>query len=161
MVDAGADGAAGVEQGVDHVQGLDLGACEHAGCEDRSSDLVPVQLEGALVEAVAGREVAGQAGPTSDRKALCVRRSPHVLPVVGVPVPLKHLDGLDSLLSIVQMPGGVPVATVAVGNGKNAGVLAAQIAAVGDPALRERLRAYKAGLADKVATMSAAVRREG
>jgi 5-(carboxyamino)imidazole ribonucleotide mutase len=84
-----------------------------------------------------------------------------VLPVVGVPVPLKHLDGLDSLLSIVQMPGGVPVATVAVGNGKNAGVLAAQIAAVGDPALRERLRSYKAGLKEKVAKMSAAVRREG
>lgn len=84
-----------------------------------------------------------------------------VLPVIGVPVPLRHLDGLDSLLSIVQMPGGVPVATVAVGNGKNAGLLAAQIVAVGDPDLRARLRDYKGALKDKVAEMSAAVRREG
>lgn len=63
-----------------------------------------------------------------------------VLPVIGVPVPLRYLDGLDSLLSIVQMPGGVPVATVAVGNGRNAGLLAARILGATDPALRERLR---------------------
>ena len=61
------------------------------------------------------------------------------LPVIGVPVPLKYLDGLDSLLSIVQMPGGVPVATVGVGNARNAGLLAARILAVGDPDLTARL----------------------
>ena len=61
------------------------------------------------------------------------------LPVIGVPVPLRHLDGLDSLLSIVQMPGGVPVATVGVGNARNAALLAARILAVGDPALTSRL----------------------
>jgi 5-(carboxyamino)imidazole ribonucleotide mutase len=61
------------------------------------------------------------------------------LPVVGVPVPLRHLDGLDSLLSIVQMPGGVPVATVGVGNARNAALLAARIIALGDPDLRGRL----------------------
>lgn len=61
------------------------------------------------------------------------------LPVIGVPVPLSHLDGLDSLLSIVQMPRGVPVATVAIGGGRNAGILAARILAVGDPELRARL----------------------
>lgn len=61
------------------------------------------------------------------------------LPVIGVPVPLRHLDGLDSLLSIVQMPGGVPVATVGVGNARNAGLLAARILAVGDPDLTARL----------------------
>ncbi len=55
------------------------------------------------------------------------------LPVIGVPVPLKHLDGMDSLLSIVQMPAGVPVATVGIGNARNAGLLAARILAVGDP----------------------------
>jgi 5-(carboxyamino)imidazole ribonucleotide mutase len=55
------------------------------------------------------------------------------LPVIGVPVALRHLDGLDSLLSIVQMPAGVPVATVGVGNARNAGLLAARILAVGDP----------------------------
>ena len=61
------------------------------------------------------------------------------LPVIGVPVPLRHLDGLDSLLSIVQMPGGVPVATVGVGNARNAALLAARILGVGDPALTARL----------------------
>ena len=57
------------------------------------------------------------------------------LPVIGVPVPLKHLDGLDSLLSIVQMPAGIPVATVAVGGARNAGLLAVRILAVNDPGL--------------------------
>ena len=57
------------------------------------------------------------------------------LPVIGVPVPLKHLDGMDSLLSIVQMPSGVPVATVAIGNARNAGLLAVRILAAGDPEL--------------------------
>jgi 5-(carboxyamino)imidazole ribonucleotide mutase len=61
------------------------------------------------------------------------------LPVIGVPVPLRHLDGLDSLLSIVQMPGGVPVATVGVGNARNAGLLAARILATADPTLTDRL----------------------
>jgi 5-(carboxyamino)imidazole ribonucleotide mutase len=61
------------------------------------------------------------------------------LPVIGVPVPLKYLDGMDSLLSIVQMPGGIPVATVGIGNARNAGLLAARILATSDPALSERL----------------------
>ena len=61
------------------------------------------------------------------------------LPVIGVPVPLKYLDGMDSLLSIVQMPAGVPVATVAVGNARNAGLLAVRILAATDPALQERM----------------------
>jgi 5-(carboxyamino)imidazole ribonucleotide mutase len=61
------------------------------------------------------------------------------LPVIGVPVPLRHLDGMDSLLSIVQMPAGVPVATVGVGNARNAALLAARILATSDPALRARV----------------------
>ena len=69
-----------------------------------------------------------------------------VLPVIGVPVPLKHLDGLDSLLSIVQMPAGVPVATVSVGGACNAGLLAARILATSDLALRDRLDAFRADL---------------
>lgn len=64
-----------------------------------------------------------------------------VLPVIGVPVPLAHLDGMDSLLSIVQMPAGVPVATVSVGGARNAGLLAVRILAAGGDALAERLRA--------------------
>ena len=64
------------------------------------------------------------------------------LPVVGVPVPLAHLDGMDSLLSIVQMPAGVPVATVSIGGARNAGLLAARILGVADLALRERMTAF-------------------
>ena len=70
------------------------------------------------------------------------------LPVIGVPVRTTALSGLDSLLSIVQMPRGVPVATVAVDGGRNAGLLAAQILALGDPALAERLRAAREALAE-------------
>src|SRR3954452_10245840 len=68
------------------------------------------------------------------------------LPVVGVPVPLENLDGLDSLLSIVQMPGGVPVATVAIGGARNAGLLAVRILAAYDGALREKMVEFQAAL---------------
>lgn len=73
-----------------------------------------------------------------------------VLPVIGVPVNATALDGHDSLLSIVQMPAGVPVATVAIDNATNAGLLAAQIVATADPELRSRLQAYKDNMAQKV-----------
>ncbi len=68
------------------------------------------------------------------------------LPVIGVPVPLKFLDGMDSLLSIVQMPAGVPVATVAIGGARNAGLLAVRILAASDTALQERMTAFQAEL---------------
>ncbi|WP_051426394.1 5-(carboxyamino)imidazole ribonucleotide mutase [Jiangella gansuensis] len=68
------------------------------------------------------------------------------LPVVGVPVPLKYLDGMDSLLSIVQMPAGVPVATVSVGGARNAGLLAARILGASDDELRSRLDSFRASL---------------
>ena len=68
------------------------------------------------------------------------------LPVIGVPVPLKYLDGMDSLLSIVQMPAGIPVATVAIGNAKNAGILAARIIATSDAALQAKLVDYQDSL---------------
>lgn len=70
------------------------------------------------------------------------------LPVIGVPVALKQLDGLDSLLSIVQMPAGVPVATVAIGNARNAGLLAVRMLAAADPALQEKMLAFQAELRD-------------
>ena len=70
------------------------------------------------------------------------------LPVIGVPVPLKHLDGMDSLLSIVQMPAGVPVATVSIGGARNAGLLAVRILAASDPALAELMAAFQRDLAD-------------
>jgi len=70
------------------------------------------------------------------------------LPVIGVPVPLAHLDGLDSLLSIVQMPAGIPVATVSIAGARNAGLLAVRILAAGDPALTERMAAFQSELRD-------------
>jgi len=81
-----------------------------------------------------------------------------VLPVIGVPVPLKHLDGLDSLLSIVQMPAGVPVATVSVGGARNAGLLAVRILAAPDPALRERMAQFQRDLEQKVLDKDAKLR---
>lgn len=77
------------------------------------------------------------------------------LPVIGVPVPLKNLDGLDSLLSIVQMPAGIPVATVAIGNARNAGILAVRILASGDDALTAKLADFAAGLERLVAEKNA------
>jgi 5-(carboxyamino)imidazole ribonucleotide mutase len=81
------------------------------------------------------------------------------LPVIGVPVPLEHLSGLDSLLSIVQMPAGIPVATVAVGNARNAGLLAARILAVDDSALEQKLQDLADGLAESVREKDAKVRK--
>ena len=81
------------------------------------------------------------------------------LPVIGVPVPLKYLDGMDSLLSIVQMPGGIPVATVAIGNAKNAGILAARILATSDPDLQQRLVDYQSDLADTAHAKGEVVRQ--
>ena len=80
-----------------------------------------------------------------------------VLPVIGVPVATRHLKGLDSLLSIVQMPGGVPVATVAIGQAKNAALLAVQILATADESLADALAEYKDGLRALVAEMDRSV----
>ena len=80
------------------------------------------------------------------------------LPVIGVPVPLKYLDGLDSLLSIVQMPAGVPVATVSVGGARNAGLLAVRMLAAHDPALRERMAAFQSDLEKLVLDKDAALK---
>ncbi|WP_307867745.1 5-(carboxyamino)imidazole ribonucleotide mutase [Umezawaea beigongshangensis] len=82
-----------------------------------------------------------------------------VLPVIGVPVPLKYLDGLDSLLSIVQMPAGVPVATVSVGGARNAGLLAVRMLAAADPALQERVATFQEDLEKLVLEKDAALQR--
>ena len=82
------------------------------------------------------------------------------LPVIGVPVPLKHLDGMDSLLSIVQMPAGIPVATVSVGGARNAGLLAVRILGAADPALRSRMAAFQADLEQMVLRKDEALRRK-
>ena len=80
------------------------------------------------------------------------------LPVIGVPVALKNLDGLDSLLSIVQMPAGVPVATVSIGGAKNAGLLAAKILATTDEGLHGKMAAFQADLAVQVEAKNQALK---
>jgi 5-(carboxyamino)imidazole ribonucleotide mutase len=80
------------------------------------------------------------------------------LPVIGVPIPLAKLDGLDSLLSIVQMPAGVPVATVSIGGGRNAGILAARILSTSDGALATKLVEFATGLSAMVAEKNAALK---
>jgi 5-(carboxyamino)imidazole ribonucleotide mutase len=81
------------------------------------------------------------------------------LPVIGVPVPLKHLDGMDSLLSIVQMPAGVPVATVSIGGARNAGLLAVRILATSDPALATRMAQFQRELAETARAKDAALQQ--
>jgi 5-(carboxyamino)imidazole ribonucleotide mutase len=80
------------------------------------------------------------------------------LPVIGVPVPLKHLDGMDSLLSIVQMPAGVPVATVSIAGGRNGGLLAVRILAATDTGLRSRMAAFQDDLRAQVELKDARLR---
>ncbi|TCM37927.1 5-(carboxyamino)imidazole ribonucleotide mutase [Kribbella sp. VKM Ac-2568] len=80
------------------------------------------------------------------------------LPVIGVPVPLKYLDGMDSLLSIVQMPAGVPVATVSIGNARNAGLLAVRILAAHDEKLLDRMTAFQESLAELARAKGSTVR---
>jgi 5-(carboxyamino)imidazole ribonucleotide mutase len=82
------------------------------------------------------------------------------LPVIGVPVPLKYLDGMDSLLSIVQMPAGVPVATVAVGGARNAGLLAVRILAATSPELQDKMSAFQAALKTTAQEKGAVVRND-
>ncbi|WP_394615557.1 5-(carboxyamino)imidazole ribonucleotide mutase [Lentzea sp. JNUCC 0626] len=82
-----------------------------------------------------------------------------VLPVIGVPVPLKYLDGMDSLLSIVQMPAGIPVATMAIGGARNAGLMAVRILAASDPALQERVARFQAELEQLVLDKDAALQK--
>ena len=111
-----------------------------------------------------GREAAGRglqviiagAGGAAHLPGMLAAVTP--LPVIGVPVALQHLDGMDSLLSIVQMPAGVPVATVAVGNARNAGLLAVRILATSDEGLRDRMLAFQAELTASARENGRAVR---
>ncbi len=80
------------------------------------------------------------------------------LPVIGVPVPLRYLDGMDSLLSMVQMPAGVPVATVAIGGARNAGLLAVRILAASDAGLRAQMEEFQQSLAEEARAKGEAVR---
>ncbi|WP_456920098.1 5-(carboxyamino)imidazole ribonucleotide mutase [Geodermatophilus sp. SYSU D00708] len=109
-------------------------------------------------ESAAGRGlrviVAG-AGGAAHLPGMVAAATP--LPVIGVPRPLDQLDGLDSLLSIVQMPAGVPVATVSIGGGRNAGLLAVRILAAADAELRSAVERFQSDLADAVVARDAAL----
>ena len=107
-------------------------------------------------ESAAGRGlrvVIAGAGGAAHLPGMVAAATP--LPVIGVPRPLDRLDGLDSLLSIVQMPAGVPVATVSIGGGRNAGLLAVRILAAGDPGLRVAVERFQADLAESVVARDA------
>jgi 5-(carboxyamino)imidazole ribonucleotide mutase len=107
-------------------------------------------------ESAAGRGlrvVIAGAGGAAHLPGMVAAATP--LPVIGVPRPLDRLDGLDSLLSIVQMPAGVPVATVSIGGGRNAGLLAVRILAAGDPELRAAVERFQADLAESVVARDA------
>ena len=103
------------------------------------------------------RVVIAGAGGAAHLPGMVASATP--LPVIGVPVPLKHLDGMDSLLSIVQMPAGVPVATVSIGGARNAGLLAVRILAASDPELRSRMKGFQAELEAMVERKDAALRQ--
>jgi len=101
------------------------------------------------------RVVIAGAGGAAHLPGMVASMTP--LPVIGVPVPLRHLDGLDSLLSIVQMPAGVPVATVSIGGARNAGLLAVRILAAADPALLAAMTEFQQALADAARAKDAAL----
>jgi 5-(carboxyamino)imidazole ribonucleotide mutase len=104
------------------------------------------------------RVIIAGAGGAAHLPGMLASVSP--LPVIGVPVPLQQLDGMDSLLSIVQMPAGVPVATVGIGNAKNAGLLAVRILAAHDDELRSRMQAFQADLENQARSKGEVVRRK-
>ncbi len=101
------------------------------------------------------RVIVAGAGGAAHLPGMIAAATP--LPVIGVPRPLEALDGLDSLLSIVQMPAGVPVATVGIGGGRNAGLLAVRILASGDPELTAAVAGFQRDLAEQVLTRDAAL----
>ncbi len=107
----------------------------------RSPDHLFRYAEGAAARGI--RVIIAGAGGAAHLPGMLAAKT--TLPVIGVPMPTQHLGGLDSLLSIVQMPRGIPVATVAIGNAENAAVLAVQILALSDPAIAARLGAYRTG----------------
>jgi 5-(carboxyamino)imidazole ribonucleotide mutase len=126
----------------------------------RSAHRTPVDmLDYAAAAADRGlRVIIAGAGGAAHLPGMVASMTP--LPVIGVPVPLKHLDGLDSLLSIVQMPAGVPVATVSVAGARNAGLLAVRILASADPELLQRMREFQSDLADQARAKDAALQEK-
>ena len=120
----------------------------------RTPDVMVDYARGAAARGI--RVIIAGAGGAAHLPGMTASLTP--LPVIGVPVRLPALDGLDSLLSIVQMPAGIPVATVAIGNAENAGLLAIRILATADDALRAQMERYQQRLADTVTAKDANLR---
>jgi 5-(carboxyamino)imidazole ribonucleotide mutase len=122
-----------------------------------SAHRTPQRMLGYAQEAAARglKVIIAGAGGAAHLPGMVASATP--LPVIGVPVPLARLDGMDSLLSIVQMPAGVPVACVSIGGARNAGLLAVRMLAASDPTLLDRVGAFQADLADQVAAKDAAL----
>ena len=137
-------------------------ACEEFGVAYEADVVSAHRMPEAMIEygrAAAGRGLAviiAGAGGAAHLPGMLAAVTP--LPVIGVPVPLKYLDGMDSLLSIVQMPAGVPVATVAIGNARNAGLLAVRILAVADRELQQRMAEFQVELRQAAEAKGAVVR---
>jgi 5-(carboxyamino)imidazole ribonucleotide mutase len=128
-----------MEKATTMLESLGIGSELHAISAHRAPELLEKFIGGAEARGI--RVFIAGAGGAAHLAGVVASKT--VLPVIGVPIPTQVAGGLDSLLSIVQMPKGVPVATVAIGGADNAALLAAQILALGDPALRARLEAYR------------------
>src|SRR3954464_22981 len=162
-----AEARVGIVMGSDSDWPVMKAAAEALGEFDVAHEADVVSAHRMPVEMLAyGQEAAGRglqvivagAGGAAHLPGMLASVTP--LPVIGVPVALRNLDGLDSLLSIVQMPAGVPVATVAVGNARNAGLLAVRILAASDVALREKMGEFQAALRGGAQAKGAAVRND-
>jgi 5-(carboxyamino)imidazole ribonucleotide mutase len=135
-----------LEKAVEILESLDVSCELRVVSAHRTPDLLFRYAESASSRGI--RVIIAGAGGAAHLPGMLAAKT--ILPVIGVPMPTKALDGLDSLLSIVQMPRGIPVATVAVGNGENAALLAVEILALGDPALATRLERWRADQAAAV-----------
>jgi phosphoribosylaminoimidazole carboxylase PurE protein len=131
-----------IEKAVDLLTKLEVGSELRVISAHRSPDLALRYAETAASRGI--KVIIAGAGGAAHLAGVIAAKTQ--LPVIGVPMPTQGLGGLDSLLSIVQMPRGVPVATVAIGNAENAALLAVEILALGDVALAGRLEAYRADL---------------
>jgi 5-(carboxyamino)imidazole ribonucleotide mutase len=128
-----------MEKATATLEGLGIASELHAISAHRAPDLLDRFVGGAEARGI--RLFIAGAGGAAHLAGVIASKT--ALPVIGVPIPTQTAGGLDSLLSIVQMPRGVPVATVAIGGAENAALLAAQILAISDPELRARLDAYR------------------
>jgi 5-(carboxyamino)imidazole ribonucleotide mutase len=128
-----------LEEAVKVLSELDVVAELRVVSAHRTPDLLAKYAEDAAGRGI--RVIVAGAGGAAHLPGMLAAKT--TLPVIGVPIPTQHLGGLDSLLSIVQMPRGIPVATVAIGNATNAGLLAAAILALSDTALADRLAAWR------------------